>query len=70
MNKRRVRVLVVLGALGALLVGGQAVAAPSGSNWTTAGGDRTNSRFAANERQALCGERREPEAEVGVHHRR
>lgn len=49
MNKRRVRVLVVLGALGALLVGGQAVAAPGGTWWSSAGGDRQNTRFAAGE---------------------
>jgi polyvinyl alcohol dehydrogenase (cytochrome) len=50
MNRnRRITILVAMGAAGALLVGGEAVAAPGGNGWSTAGGDRTNSRFAATE---------------------
>ncbi|MFQ6171212.1 PQQ-binding-like beta-propeller repeat protein [Oryzobacter sp. R7] len=49
MRTWRWRVAVAAGAAGALLVGGQAVAAPGGNGWTTAGGDRQNTRFAASE---------------------
>lgn len=46
---RHARLLVVAGAMGALLVGGQAVAAPGGNGWNSAGGDRQNTRYAASE---------------------
>lgn len=49
MNRRRMQVLVALGAVGALMLGGTAVAAPGGTNWSSAGGDRQNTRFAASE---------------------
>lgn len=45
----RARMLVVAGAVGSLLIGGQAIAAPGGSGWNSAGGDRQNTRNAANE---------------------
>ncbi|MFC7594977.1 PQQ-binding-like beta-propeller repeat protein [Terrabacter sp. GCM10028922] len=37
------------GVVGTLLVGGQAVAAPGGNGWNSAGGDRQNTRYAASE---------------------
>ena len=49
MRSPRLQVVVVLAAAGALIVGGTAVAAPGGSNWSSAGGDRQNTRFAASE---------------------
>jgi polyvinyl alcohol dehydrogenase (cytochrome) len=49
MRHRRVHVLVALVAGGALMVGGTAVAAPGGNSWSSAGGDRQNTRSAANE---------------------
>lgn len=48
-RNRWITILVATGAVGALLVGGQAVAAPGGNGWTTAGGDRQNTRYAASE---------------------
>jgi polyvinyl alcohol dehydrogenase (cytochrome) len=47
--RRRTRLVAVLGALGALLLGGQAMAAPGGNTWTSAGGDRQNTRSQPNE---------------------
>ena len=49
MNRRRIRVLAVLGAVGALMVGGQAVAAPKDGTWPLAGGDLQNTRNQASE---------------------
>ena len=49
MRTWRWRVTVAAGAAGALLLGGQATAAPGGNGWSSAGGDRANTRFAANE---------------------
>ena len=46
---RHRRLLVAAGLAGALLVGGQAVAAPGGNGWNSAGGDRLNSRSAQSE---------------------
>ena len=48
-RNRWTTILVALGAVGALLVGGQAVAAPGGNGWSSAGGDRQNTRYAASE---------------------
>ena len=47
--RRRLQLMAVGGALGSLLLGGQAVAAPGGNSWSVAGGDRQNTRFAAGE---------------------
>ncbi|WP_392543489.1 PQQ-binding-like beta-propeller repeat protein [Oryzobacter telluris] len=47
--RRRAQLVVAVGAVGTLLLGGQALAAPGGNGWTSAGGDRANTRFAANE---------------------
>ena len=47
---RRARMAVAAGALGSLLIGGAAaMAAPGGNGWNSAGGDRQNTRYAANE---------------------
>ena len=46
---RHARLLVAAGVVGILLVGGQAVAAPGGNIWNSAGGDRQNTRYAASE---------------------
>lgn len=50
-RNRRISIMIAMGAVGALLVGGQAVAAPGGNGWSSAGGDRQNTRFAASERK-------------------
>jgi polyvinyl alcohol dehydrogenase (cytochrome) len=49
MRSRRMQVVVALVAGGALMMGGPAVAAPGGNTWSSAGGDRQNTRFAASE---------------------
>lgn len=49
MNGRRVRAMVALGAAAALMMAGPAIAAPGGTNWSSAGGDRQNTRSAAGE---------------------
>jgi polyvinyl alcohol dehydrogenase (cytochrome) len=46
---RRARLVLVAGVAGALLMGGQAMAAPGGNLWNSAGGDRSNTRNAASE---------------------
>jgi polyvinyl alcohol dehydrogenase (cytochrome) len=46
---RHARLLVAAGVVGTLLIGGQAVAAPGGNGWNSAGGDRQNTRYAASE---------------------
>ena len=49
-HSRSVGLLVVAGvAAGSLLIGGPAGAAPGGTGWNSAGGDRQNTRFAASE---------------------
>lgn len=53
--RRRTRLAVVVGVLGTLLVGGQALAAPGGNGWSTAGGDRQNTRYAATESKISAG---------------
>jgi polyvinyl alcohol dehydrogenase (cytochrome) len=42
--RRRIRLVAIVGAVGSLLLGGQAVAAPGGNGWSSAGGDRQNTR--------------------------
>ena len=49
MRRPRLQVVVVLAAAGALIMSGTAVAAPGGNTWSSAGGDRQNTRFAASE---------------------
>jgi len=46
---RRGRLFAVAVAAASLLIGGQAVAAPGGNWWNSAGGDRQNTRYAATE---------------------
>ncbi|WP_030200207.1 outer membrane protein assembly factor BamB family protein [Terrabacter tumescens] len=46
---RHARLWVTAGIAGALLIGGQAAAAPSSTGWSSAGGDRQNTRYAADE---------------------
>ncbi|ADU46880.1 PQQ-binding-like beta-propeller repeat protein [Intrasporangium calvum] len=46
---RRARLALVAGVSGALLMVGQAAAAPGGNGWNSAGGDRSNTRNAASE---------------------
>lgn len=48
-RSRRVRLMVAVAAVGSLLVGSQAVAGPGGVGWSTAGGDRQNTRHQASE---------------------
>ena len=49
-RSRSVGLLVVAGvAAGSLLIGGPAGAAPGGTGWNSAGGDRQNTRYAASE---------------------
>ena len=47
--RRRMRYVAVVGAIGSLLLAGQAMAAPGGNGWTSAGGDRQNTRSQASE---------------------
>jgi polyvinyl alcohol dehydrogenase (cytochrome) len=46
---RHARLWVAAGIAGTLLVGGQAAAAPGETGWNSAGGDRQNTRYAADE---------------------
>ncbi|GAB3072328.1 PQQ-binding-like beta-propeller repeat protein [Intrasporangium mesophilum] len=48
-TRMRARLVLAVVAVGSLLIGGQAAAAPGGTGWNSAGGDRQNTRFAANE---------------------
>ena len=49
-HSRSAKLLVVAAvAAGSLLIGGPAGAAPGGTGWNSAGGDRQNTRYAANE---------------------
>ncbi len=48
-TRTRARLVLAVVAAGSLLVGGQAAAAPGGTGWNSAGGDRQNTRYAANE---------------------
>lgn len=49
MRRGRRQLLGTLTLVGAVMAGSGAVAAPGGTNWVSAGGDRSNTRFAATE---------------------